>query len=130
MPAHRDVERAPVWIFDLDGTLYPKSTGYEDACFERIFEFMVRELGYESTSNARSVWHELHAAHHQTLKGLRAAGHTDFSSESFWEFFRGDPAEYVRPNAKVSKFVQSLCGRKYGKAFSFLLRVQTYEPHD
>ena len=62
MPAHRDVERAPVWIFDLDGTLYPKSTGYEDACFDRIFEFMVRELGYESTSNARSVWRELHAA--------------------------------------------------------------------
>jgi len=76
------------------------------------------------------VWCELHAAHHQTLKGLRAAGHTDFSSESFWEFFRGDPAEYLQPNAKVSKFVQSLSGRKYGKAFSFLLRVQTYEPHD
>ena len=43
-------------VFDLDGTLYAIENGYEHACRDRVFEFMVQKLGVASVAAAKELW--------------------------------------------------------------------------
>jgi len=129
--ALENLERTPpIWIFDLDGTLYPKSNGYEEACKRRIFDFMVETLGFDSVQSAQCLWSRYYAVHNQTLKSLRAAGYTDFEADAYWKFFRGDASQYLKPNPRVRNFLSSLCGKKYGMFHEYFYMFSLFNAPD
>ena len=89
-----------------------------------MFEFMVRELGYADIESAKTTWKRAFEKHNQTLKTLRALGHSDFSKEEYWEFTRGDCASHLEADEtvrdclermKFQKFVLTNCAEKEAK---------------
>ena len=85
---------------------------------------MVRELGYADIESAKTTWKRAFEKHNQTLKSLRALGHSDFSKEEYWEFTRGDCASHLEADEtvrdclermKFQKFVLTNCAEKEAK---------------
>lgn len=102
-----------VYIFDLDGTLYPESSGYEAACKERVFSYMVDKLVCASTiSDAKRIWSKGYEKYHQTLKVLRALG-LKFDEEEYWKYMRGNCRAYLAASQDTREFLRSLSGQKY-----------------
>ena len=113
--AHDDDDDTMTYAFDLDGTLYPISNGYEDACRARVFEFMTRACaGVRDVAHAREIWRRGFEKYNQTLRTLRAAGYETFEDEEYWAQTRGDARTHLTPNAETRAFVAGLRGRKYG----------------
>ena len=107
------------FIFDLDGTLYPITNGYERACRERVFAFMRERVGgFASDAHARDVWWRAFQVYNQTLRSLRALGYDGFDAEEYWAYTRGDAREYLTPSAATKAFVDGLRGKKYGASVS------------
>jgi len=103
------------FIFDLDGTLYPITNGYEHACRARVFSFMVNRIGgFASESHAKDVWWSAFQRYNQTLRSLRALGYDAFDAEEYWAYTRGDAREFLKPNAETRAFVEALRGKKFG----------------
>jgi FMN phosphatase YigB (HAD superfamily) len=83
---------------------------YEHACRERVFEFMVSELGYEDIATAKATWREVFSIYNQTLKSLRVLGHGDFKKEEYWEFTRGDCSLHLEADEKVRECLEKMSG--------------------
>lgn len=113
--ATRAMARAWTHVYDLDGTLYPIASGYEAACRERVFEYMVSRLGCASRASAERLWREHFAVHNQTLKSLRAAGFV-VDADEYWTYSRGDPREYLSTSSATRAAVEA-CGG--GRRFVF-----------
>ena len=96
---------------DLDGTLYAIENGYELACRERLFEFMVERLGLPSKDAARELWRPHFATHNQSLKALRAAGFV-VDSDEYWAYTRGDASTHLGANDDAIAFFESLMTRR------------------
>ena len=82
------------------------------------------ELGYADIESAKTTWKRAFEKHNQTLKTLRALGHSDFSKEEYWEFTRGDCASHLEADEtvrdclermKFQKFVLTNCAEKEAK---------------
>ena len=110
----KEEENAWMYVFDLDGTLYPIANGYERACRTRVFEFMVKHCpGVETVEEARSVWSGAFRRYNQTLRALRSLGFDGFDEEEYWAYTRSDAKEALAPVESTRAFVESLRGKKY-----------------
>ena len=103
------------YVYDLDGTLYPIASGYEAACRERVFEYMVTRLGCATLERAEATWRAHFPKHNQTLRALRAAGFVVDDAE-YWASVRGDPREYLSPSSETRAVIEG-CAR--GRRFVF-----------
>ncbi len=102
-----------VYVFDLDGTLYPVSNGYEAACKERVFNYMVDTLRCAPTIlDAKQLWLKGFEKYHQSLKTLRALG-ASFNEDEYWRFIRGDCSAVLTPSKETREFIRRLPGKKY-----------------
>jgi len=74
MAAGGGIDAVDTLVFDLDGTLYAIENGYEHACRDRVFEFMVQKLGVASVGAAKELWWEHFQVYNQTYRSLRWGG--------------------------------------------------------
>ncbi|KAI9033235.1 HAD-like domain-containing protein [Hyaloraphidium curvatum] len=105
-----------ILLFDLDGTLYHHSTGYEAFVLRRIYDFMVERLGVER-ERVVAEQQRLFSIFGQTQRGLRSPvsagglGRTDFDLQEYWDFIRGTPEEqarFLKRDPGVEKLLRSL----------------------
>ena len=75
----------PAFSADLDGTLYAIENGYEAACRDRVFDFMVSRLGVASRDAARDVVAALPKVQSDPAFAPRGLGF-DFDKEDYWSY--------------------------------------------
>lgn len=97
-------------VFDLDGTLYPHTNGYEAHVRSKIFEYMRLRLGVE-LGREEETWKPLFERHNQSLKGLREGGY-QVNVEEYWEFIRKDDGRKLVPDERVQLSLSSMPCRK------------------
>lgn len=76
-------EGATFVFFDLDDTLYPKSSGIQKIVADRIAKYMSEELGFE---NAETKSYELYYQYGTTLNGLVHLGYQIEPLVSFYHY--------------------------------------------
>ncbi|GAB4857985.1 hypothetical protein Ancab_015889 [Ancistrocladus abbreviatus] len=98
-------------LFDLDDTLYPLSSGINQACRRNIEEYMLQQLHIEESEVPRTCL-ELYREHGTTMAGLKALGH-DFDNDEFHEFVHGRlPYETLKPDPVLRNLLLSIPQRK------------------
>jgi pyrimidine 5'-nucleotidase len=122
-PAHPEYHL----LFDLDATLYPHTTGYEDFIISRIYEFMVSQLEVPR-SIVKEQQMRIFKQFGQTLRGIRAPvetgglGKTGFELQGYWDFIRGgkeEQARYLKRDPGVEKLIRELKGAGRAKLWVF-----------
>jgi len=100
----------PLWLFDLDNTLYPPETGLFGAIDERINRFLGRHLGVEG-AEADELRRRYHDAYGITLVGLMTEHRVD--PERYLDFVHDVPVgEYLLPDPELRTILAALPGRR------------------
>jgi putative hydrolase of the HAD superfamily len=100
---------APLFIFDLDNTLYPPEVTLWRIVDARIEEYVRRKLGTDSET-ARGLRKEYLAEFGTTLRGLMR--YHDVSPDDYLEFVHDVPIpEIVPPRPELREMLSSLPGR-------------------
>jgi putative hydrolase of the HAD superfamily len=100
-----------VFLIDLDGTLYPLSSGLFDAANRLIIEFMVERLGM-TPDEADAVRKGYLAVYGTTLRGLILEHQVD--ADEYMRFVHSSNArDYLRPNPALDLALGRLNGQKY-----------------
>ncbi|KAK8651184.1 hypothetical protein V6N13_140796 [Hibiscus sabdariffa] len=98
-------------LFDLDDTLYPKSSGLARECGKNIKDYMVEKLGVEK-DKVVELSDLLYKNYGTTMAGLRAVGY-DFDYDEYHSFVHGRlPYENLRPDPSLKSLLQTLPLRK------------------
>lgn len=100
----------PIWIFDLDNTLYPAETGLFQRVDARISEFMTTRLGLDP-SRVPALREAYWKAYGLTLVGLML--HHGVDPGEYLTFVHDVPvADILRPDPDVAAALQMLPGRR------------------
>jgi putative hydrolase of the HAD superfamily len=102
-------DHVTVWVFDLDNTLYPPSSGLFDQIDRRMGAFISNLLGVDATE-ARRVQKELFHHHGTTLRGLMDRHGID--PAPFLDFVHGIDATVLERDAELDRALGLLPGRK------------------
>ncbi|XP_039021655.1 uncharacterized protein LOC120153853 [Hibiscus syriacus] len=98
-------------LFDLDDTLYPKSSGLARECGKNIRDYMVEKLGVER-EKVVELSNLLYENYGTTMAGLRAVGY-DFDYDEYHSFVHGRlPYENLKPDPSLKSLLQTLPLRK------------------
>jgi len=98
-------------LFDLDDTLYPRSSGLAESCTKNIQDFMVEKLGIDR-SKIQELSDLLYKNYGTTMAGLRAIGY-DFDYDEYHSFVHGRlPYENLKPDPVLRHLLLSLPIRK------------------
>ncbi|KAK8542022.1 hypothetical protein V6N13_137402 [Hibiscus sabdariffa] len=98
-------------LFDLDDTLYPKSSGLARECGKNIKDYMVEKLGVEK-DKVVELSDLLYKNYGTTMAGLRAVGY-DFDYDEYHSFVHGRlPYENLKPDPSLKSLLQTLPLRK------------------
>ncbi|KAL4324957.1 hypothetical protein GQ457_11G007390 [Hibiscus cannabinus] len=98
-------------LFDLDDTLYPKSSGLARECGKNIKDYMVEKLGVEK-DKVVELSDLLYKNYGTTMAGLRAVGY-DFDYDEYHSFVHGRlPYENLKPDSSLKSLLQTLPLRK------------------
>lgn len=109
LPDNRDSN--PVWLFDLDNTLYPPNLGLMDALSERISLYMERHLGLP-TSLAEQVRAAYFGAYGSSVRGVLM--HCRVDADKFLAFIHDLPLEdYLSTDPRLAELLSSLPGQKH-----------------
>lgn len=103
-----DLRHIEAWLFDLDNTLYPLSSGLAQAASDRITDFMV-ELTQLPRDEARALQKLYLAEYGLTLGGLLA--HHDVDPRVFHARFHDLPLESLVPDRVLNTAIERLPGR-------------------
>lgn len=98
------------WIFDLDNTLYPASTGLFALIDERMGAYIQRLLGVEAAEAKRIQKAHFHA-HGTTLAGLMKEHGVD--PHHFLDDVHDIPLDRVSPDPRLAQGLGRLPGRKF-----------------
>jgi len=98
------------WIFDLDDTLYPKSSGLMRAIGDRIGQYMVERIGLDPA--AALMLREAYVREYgTTLRGLQARYHID--AADYLTYVHDVPVEAIlKPNSELDAVLAALPGEK------------------
>ncbi|GJP52897.1 hypothetical protein CLOM_g12060 [Closterium sp. NIES-68] len=98
-------------FFDLDDTLYPRSSGLASACVKNIEDYMVQRLGFPAdTAGEEAI--RLYTEHGTTMAGLRAEGYA-FDFDDWHAFVHGRlPYHLLKPDPALRELLESLPHRK------------------
>jgi putative hydrolase of the HAD superfamily len=98
-------------FFDLDDTLYPKSTGLWTAIRERMHAYMAELVALPSNEIESLRQHYLDA-YGTTLRGLQI--HYQIDTDKYLDYVHNLPlAEFIHPDPMLSKLLSTLPQRKY-----------------
>ncbi len=97
-------------FFDLDGTLYPNSTGLWKTIKERMNLYMIERMGIpkDDVPAMREQYYKMYGT---TLRGLQTRHHVDV--EDYLAFVHDLPLkDYLTPNPLQREIIASLPSRK------------------
>ncbi|GAB5034109.1 Hypothetical protein NocV09_01700710 [Nannochloropsis oceanica] len=98
-----------VFLFDLDGTLYPNENGYRDHILNNLWEYMHEHLGIPRSTPAEDVWRPLFNKYHQSFRAFKAQGWIeDSQSIHYWRYIRKDVNRFLSPDAELDVFLSAL----------------------
>lgn len=101
----------PVWLFDLDNTLYPATVGLMDAISERIDRYISGSLGLPSAL-AVAVREAYFERYGSSLSGVLR--HCQVDAAEFVKTVHDLPLEdYLSPDPRLRGMLEELPGRKY-----------------
>ena len=104
-----DLTYVDTWLFDLDNTLYPPSTGYILAIEERIRDYFVRLTGLPP-DQAWAVQKRYLDEHGSALPGL--IEHHDADPHAFLRDVHDVPLDLLTPDPALRRALQRLPGRR------------------
>jgi putative hydrolase of the HAD superfamily len=97
-------------LFDLDDTIYPKSSGIWSMIRERIDTFMIDNLGYDQ-NNVHSTRENFFKHYGTTLRGLESVHQID--PVEYLKFVHQIPlSEKIGPNSHLSTMLRKLPQKK------------------
>jgi putative hydrolase of the HAD superfamily len=98
------------WIFDLDNTLYPRSTKLFQQVDERIRAYVSRLLNVD-VDEAERIQQSFYKEHGTTLRGLMLTQNVD--PDEFLEFVHDIDHSVVKPDPALGEALLRLPGKKY-----------------
>jgi putative hydrolase of the HAD superfamily len=98
------------WVFDLDNTLYPRSTNIYRQVDERI-RLYVRKLLNVDEAEAENIQKSFYKTHGTTLRGLMLTHNVDV--DAFLEFVHDIDHSAVQPDPALGAALVRLPGKKY-----------------
>lgn len=104
-----DLSHIENWVFDLDNTLYPASSGLYQYMDERIRTFVARSLNLPD-DEAHRVQKQYFRDHGTTLSGMMAEHGTD--PYEYLEFAHQFPLEILDAAPRLAHLINALPGRK------------------
>jgi putative hydrolase of the HAD superfamily len=102
--------RIEAWVFDLDNTLYPRSSNLYHQVDLRIREY-VRHLLNVDEAEAERIQKGFYRSHGTTLRGLMQ--HYEVNPDDFLEFVHNIDHSAVQPDPRLGAAILRLPGRKY-----------------
>lgn len=111
----RQFEHITTWIFDLDDTLYPASTGFRDRVALRILEFVARDNGLNheellSAYKQRLPENDNHA--YRTLHALRTERGYTWDRDRWQAEFQDMDYSFMEACYETKASLERLPGRK------------------
>jgi putative hydrolase of the HAD superfamily len=106
----RGFAEAEAWIFDLDNTLYPRSTNIFRQVDERIHAYLRRLLNVDQ-AEAERIQKDFYKVHGTTLRGLMLNHNVD--PDEFLEFVHDIDHSAIKPNPALGAALLRLPGKKY-----------------
>ncbi len=105
---YRDMIR--YWLFDVDDTLYPRSSGIMPAIGERIARYLEERMGL-APAEALALRQAYVREFGTTLRGLQASYQVD--AEDYLTYVHDVPIEtMLQPNAELDAILAALPGEK------------------
>lgn len=102
---------SPVWLFDLDNTLYPANAGLMDAISARIDEFISQRLNLPPAL-AHAVREVYYGRYGSSVGGVLQ--HCQVDAGEFLEFIHDLPVErYLSYDPRLDELLNALPGHKY-----------------
>lgn len=98
------------WIFDLDNTLYPRSSEVFRQVDERIRAYVGKVLSVDARE-AETIQKTFYRDHGTTLRGLMMTH--DIDPDEFLEFVHDIDHSVVRPDPALGDAILRLPGKKY-----------------
>ncbi len=98
------------WIFDLDNTLYPRSTDLFKQVDQRIRAYVSKLLGVDD-AEAERIQRGFYREHGTTLRGLMISHAID--PDDFLEFVHDIDHDVVQPDPVLGAAILRLPGRKF-----------------
>ena len=98
------------WIFDLDNTLYPRSTKVFDQVDARIRAYVAKLLNVDD-AEAQRIQKGYYRDHGTTLRGLMLTHNID--PDAFLEFVHDIDHSCVKPDPALGTALLRLPGKKY-----------------
>ena len=97
------------WVFDLDNTLYPASSGLFPQVQARMNDYICARLGV-SMDEAKALRAQYFREHGTTMHGLMAVHRVD--PHEFMAFVHDVDLSCVPPNPELAAALRNLAGRK------------------
>jgi putative hydrolase of the HAD superfamily len=104
-----DLTHIDTWLFDLDNTLYPPSSGYIELIEERIRQYFMRLTGLPS-DEAWAVQKRYLDEHGSAVPGLIA--HHDADPHDFLRDVHDVPLDSLHPDDALRQAIKRLPGRR------------------
>ena len=103
-------QNVEAWIFDLDNTLYPRSTNLFLQVDQRIRAYVSRLLNIDE-SEAETIQKTFYREHGTTLRGLMLQH--EVNPDEFLEFVHDIDHSAVQPAPELCEAILRLPGKKY-----------------
>lgn len=106
----RSGHRSQVWVFDLDNTLYPPSSGLMDALGDRISLYLEQHLGLPGWL-AVQMREAYFGTYGSSVRGVLM--HCQVDADDLLKFIHDLPVEdYLSPDPELAELLSSLPGQK------------------
>lgn len=110
-PNIRDLADVKYWIFDIDDTLYPKSSGLDKIIQDSITAHICKYLGIEE-KEARELCVDYYHKYGSTICGLMKT--TDIKPRKFVrEVHQNLDLSCIKPNPRMEVALSKIFGKKY-----------------
>lgn len=104
-------KESPVWLFDLDNTLYPSNAGLMAAISARISRYLEHRLNL-SPALAEAIRETYYERYGSSVSGVLR--HCQVDAVEFLNFIHDLPVEhYLSPDPRLADLLASLPGYKY-----------------
>ena len=97
-------------VFDLDGTLYPLSSGLGEDCQCRVYDFFCQKLKI-SVDEAKKISEKLLQKYHYESQGVEKE--LGISEEEFMEYICRTSVNSLQKNQKLEELLLKLAQRKF-----------------
>src|SRR5437868_3250126 len=108
-PRAADFQAIDFWVFDLDNTLYPPSSGLFSQIDDRMRAFVRARFGVDD-EKARAIQKDYYRSYGTTLNGLMREHGVD--PRAFLDYVHDIDVSALAPNPRLAQGIAALPGRK------------------